>query len=357
MIHPFQIYNKSSLIYIIFWVIVISLHSTVFYFVLNVDLQTSILDAFIYNLNISIILYSIWYFISSFGTEKNLISLLITNLLVCIIMVLVWLYFSSVISSLIVPKSSNSSYNDITSKAHLIRGIIGVFYYGVVISAYYVYIIYQDFSKKKLREKELNKLLTESELKTLKYQINPHFIFNTLNSISSLTIISPEKAREMTIRLSDFMRSTFSKKDEKFIRFKDELDSIKNYMEIEKIRFEDKFEFSENVSPNCQNVMIPNFILQPIIENAIKHGVYESLNKVIIKLSCEIKENFVEIKISNNYEESSVNGEGVGLTNVKERLKLIYGNDLLLRIEDKDHVFTASIFIPIERENDKNNNY
>ncbi len=352
MIHPFQIYNKSSVLFFAFWFIVITLHVIVFHFVLNISLKISIIDSLIYNLNFAVISYSIWYFINSYGTEKKILSLFVVNTLVSLIIVSFWLYISVVFSKVFINEISQQSYFLISEKSRLIRGVIGIFYYMIIISAYYFYIIYQNLSKNKLREQELNKMLTESELRTLKYQINPHFIFNTLNSISSLTIISPEKAREMTIRLSDFMRSTFSKKDDKFIQLKEELNSIKNYLEIEKIRFEEKFEYSEEVSNDCMNKIIPNFILQPILENAIKHGVYESLSKVLIKLSCKPKNNFTEITISNNYEEQSKKGEGVGLKNVKERLRLIYGNDLLLKIDDNNKLFKVSIFIPDEQRND-----
>jgi sensor histidine kinase YesM len=352
MIHPFQIYNKSSAIFISFWLIIILMQIAVLNLVFQVDIYLSVIDSLIYNIIYAVISYSLWYFISAYGTEKKITSLIFTNLFVSIIIAAFWLFVSNFLLEVFVYNKENLSYQELNNKSLLIRGIVGIFHYGMIISAYYVYIIYQNLTTKKIREQELNKLLTESELKTLKYQINPHFIFNTLNSISSLTLISPEKAREMTIRLSDFMRSTFAKKDDKFILLKDELSSIKNYLEIEKIRFEDKFEYQENVSTFCMNKKIPNFLIQPIIENAIKHGVYESLNKVKIQLNCNQKESFTEITITNNYEERSKKGEGVGITNVNERLKLIYGNDRLLKIEDENNIFSVTIYIPHEFEND-----
>jgi LytS/YehU family sensor histidine kinase len=228
------------------------------------------------------------------------------------------------------------------------RFLIGILFYAVFTAIYYVIIYYNNFQEKLLRESELNALVKEAELSALKYQINPHFIFNSLNSISSLTLSNPKLAQEMTIKLSAFMRNTISKNEKQKKPLKEEINNAKLYLEIEKIRFADKFEFYDEISEECSTIEVPGMILQPLMENAIKHGVYESLGKVMIKLYCRDENDYFIIVVENNFDPESVprKGEGIGLKNIRSRLKLIYNYDNLLRTEQDKNTFRASIFIP-----------
>jgi len=213
----------------------------------------------------------------------------------------------------------------------------------------YLIIYYGNFREKSLKEVELRALVKEAELKSLKYQIKPHFIFNSLNSISSLTMIDPERARDMIIKLSDFMRGTLAKSTGQKYSLEEELKNVKLYLDIEKIRFEDKFIYTEDVSDGCRKVEVPNLILQPIFENAIKYGVYEITETVEIKLTCKRQAEYMVITISNNYDPDSVprKGEGIGLNNIRQRLKLIYNQDNLLSIKNENNIFTVYLFIPL----------
>jgi len=240
------------------------------------------------------------------------------------------------------------------------RFVVGILFYAIIVSLNYVIIYYNNFREKELKESELNSLVKEAELKTLKYQINPHFIFNSLNSISSLTISNPEKAREMTIKLSDFLRSTLSKNEKMKTILSEELKTIKIYLDIEKTRFEEMFEYVEDISNECSSIEVPAMLLQPVFENAIKHGVYESIEKVIIKMNCKKDGEYLKITIENNFDPEAVprKGEGIGLTNIKSRLKLIYNQENLLTFTKENNIFKVNIFIPIlskelinEREN------
>lgn len=234
------------------------------------------------------------------------------------------------------------------------RMALGIASYVIIVSLYYLYIYYTNFQQKLLDEAELKSLVKEAELKSLKYQINPHFIFNSLNSISSLTMVDADKAREMTIKLSSYLRYTLANNEKQFNSLQDELNNAKLYIEIEKIRFSDKFEFVEEVETGCENFIVPSMILQPLIENAIKYGVYESFEKVFIKLTCVSNEEYLILRIENNFEESSsFEGEKIGLKNIKNRLKLIYHQDNLLTTKKENNLFTAKIFIP--KENGRKN--
>jgi LytS/YehU family sensor histidine kinase len=226
--------------------------------------------------------------------------------------------------------------------------MIGILFYSIIVAVDYVIIYYNNFRQKLFRESELNALVKEAELKSLKYQINPHFIFNSLNSISSLTLSNPDKAREMTIKLSSFLRSTLSKNEKQKSKLVEEISNAKLYLDIEKVRFSDKFEFLEELESECKDMEIPSMILQPLFENAIKHGVYESLEKVVIKLKCGPEKEYLKIVVENNYDPESVprKGEGIGIKNIQQRMKLIYNQDNLVTVEKNNGLFKVNIFIP-----------
>ncbi|MFQ5486807.1 MAG: sensor histidine kinase [Desulfobacterales bacterium] len=192
-------------------------------------------------------------------------------------------------------------------------------------------------------------MIKEAELKSLKFQINPHFIFNSLNSINSLTVTNPQKAGDMTIKLADYLRSTLSKNEQQKVKLKEELDSVKLYLDIETIRFGDKIKYLESVQPECLEQTIPSMILQPLFENAVKHGVYESLENVEITFSCSLNQTFLKIQIENQFDPETEprKGEGIGLRNIRERLEKTYSIHDLMKIEKENGLFTVKLFIPI----------
>jgi LytS/YehU family sensor histidine kinase len=223
-------------------------------------------------------------------------------------------------------------------------------YYLIIVAVIYVIIYYGNFQEKVLKEAELKALVKEAELKSLKYQINPHFIFNALNSISALTLTEPELARKMTIDLSSFLRKTLSSNEIQKSSLINELKNAKLYLDIEKIRFGDKFIYQEELDEDCTSIEVPSMILQPIFENAIKHGVYESIEPVTINFKCEELDEYMKITITNNYDKDAVphKGEGIGMTNIQSRLRMLYNQDNLLKFSKNDGIFTVTIFIPLE---------
>jgi LytS/YehU family sensor histidine kinase len=190
----------------------------------------------------------------------------------------------------------------------------------------------------------------KSELNALQAQINPHFLFNSLNSISSLTITDPEKARDMVIGLSDFMRYALSRKDEQPVTLQSELENLRLYLDIEKVRFGNRLSIEEHIDPGCLSAKIPVMLLQPLYENAIKHGVYESIEKVTIITSVSVSNGYIEMIISNNFdpEAAKVKGTGTGLLNLSRRLELLYGEKAIMKTEKQNNIFTIKIYIPID---------
>jgi LytS/YehU family sensor histidine kinase len=153
----------------------------------------------------------------------------------------------------------------------------------------------------------------------------------------------------MVIKLSEFMRYALSRKDEQPVSFESELKNLRLYLDIEKVRFGNRLITEENVSKDCLETPIPVMLLQPLYENAVKHGVYESTENVKISTNAEINNGFLEIKISNNYDPGSVpiSGTGTGLLNVARRLELYYGNKGFMNTKKENGFFIVKILIPI----------
>jgi len=243
---------------------------------------------------------------------------------------------------------NNQIYMDFLVLSIPYRCVAGILQYAFVGLAYYLIIIYRDLQEKAKAENRLNELLKESELNMLKSQINPHFLFNSLNSISSLTITDPGKAQEMVVKLSEFLRYSVSSNINTFTTLDKELHNIQRYLEIEKIRFGDKLVFEFAIDLACSNLTIPVMILQPLYENAIKHGVYESTEPVKVLTSCKAYADYFEIWITNDFDPSAParRGAGIGLKNIRERLRLMYRNDSLLKTAIEKNVYRVVLTIP-----------
>ncbi len=342
---------RISASYIFIWILVSIIQTAALHYLINLDLLFAATDSIVFNFLYAALGLSLWFPVQYISIESSPAAKIIFNHLIAAgITSVIWISSSSFILSKIFPNSGE--YHILLQRSFLPRFIIGAIYYAVIIALYYLVIYYNNFQEKKIRQIELEKLINAAELKSLKYQINPHFIFNSLNSISSLTLSAPNIAREMTIKLGDFLRKILSKNDNSFNSVEEEIENVKLYLEIEKIRFEDKFSLLIENNGDCRDVQIPSMLLQPLAENAIKYGVYEATEKIDIKIKCVKHKGVLEIRFVNQFDPESIprRGEGIGLKNISERLRLIYRQDNLLQIEKLNNKFIVKIFIPV-REN------
>ncbi len=340
--------NKSYFLsYLAVWILIIAVHTLVLNFFYGVSGTESLTDSLVFNLIFMVAGYSLWYVIRFNLKEKpSFFDLLFNHLLIALVVISLWLllgYFS-----MRGFYGGDEAYMDFLRNSLAWRAVIGLFYYLLFVMFYYLILYYDDLQEKLKTESKLQNLVTKAELETLKSQINPHFLFNSLNSISSLTITSPEKAQEMVIKLSDFLRYSLSHDKNEKTSLQKEFENLKRYLEIEKVRFGKRLNFVYSIPESCYSQQIPNMILQPLIENSIKHGVYNSSDEVQVEISCKEENDYLVIEISNDYdpEVKKPKGEGIGLKNIKKRLQLIYHRtDLLETVADK-MVFKAVLRLP-----------
>ncbi len=226
-----------------------------------------------------------------------------------------------------------------------------------------------------LKLEEQERLLLQARLDALQSQINPHFLFNTLNSISSLVRVRPEQARELIVKLANILRSLLKKHDA-FVLLRDEIDFIDNYLDIEVARFgSDKLRVIKDLEPQTLDVIVPSMMLQPIVENAIKHGLAPKIDggSIVLRsrfepehrLCIDIEDNGVGMTTSNGKfgerrrfardgDETEAHIDGIGMYNVAERLRVLYGTNAHMTVQSSPGVGTRiSIEVPLlqtERE-------
>lgn len=345
--HPFLLNIRTILVYNLVWVFI----ALAWFFI---ELSNypgkpgmAFTDALIFNALFSVLALGLYNAVRFFNfEEKSIWTVLAQHLMGLAITLIVWLLAAYLL--VIIVDRKDWQYENFFIRTLPWRAAIGVFYYSTVVLLYYLIIYYQNFRETITREAELKALVKEAELSMLRSQINPHFLFNSLNSISSLTITDPAKAQEMLIKLSEFLRYSLGESEKQMVSLKAELDYVRLYLDIEKIRFGQKLVHEWNVNEKCLQAKLPNMILQPLYENAIKHGVYESPDEIRIVTSCSADDHRLLITIRNNYNTDAVSrkGKGLGLKNIASRLKLIYHQDDLISTEKKNGIFEVRLIIP-----------
>jgi two-component system LytT family sensor kinase len=198
------------------------------------------------------------------------------------------------------------------------------------------------------RQSDFENLVKEAELTKLRQQLQPHFLFNSLNSISALVVTKPNEARKMIHQLSDFLRGTL-KNEQQSTTLSEEFEHLKLYLEIEKVRFGHRLTVEINSAENSDNCTLPSLLLQPIVENAIKFGLYDTSEEITISISAQVQGSYLSVEIKNPFDpqtQDATKGLGFGLSSIARRLHLLYARNDLLIIRKEDNIFTTTLKIP-----------
>ncbi len=222
----------------------------------------------------------------------------------------------------------------------------------VVVSMALISILWHNLEEQKeneSRKDETKKLAKDAELFKLRQQLQPHFLFNSLNSISALVNSRPEQARQMIHQLSDFLRGTLKQEDDQFITLKEELQHLQLYLDIEKVRFGHRLETELKNSERAGEMKLPALILQPLVENAIKFGLYDTTGEILIRIAATDSNNDLIITVENPFDPETSNprqGTGFGLNSVRKRLNLLFARTDLLTAGANNNIYTTTVKIP-----------
>jgi len=345
--HPFLNKKSSIATYISIWVVLIVMSSLGNAHYAHIPLKIAIINATVFNALYAILGLSLWFTVQYSNLEKlNAFSIILNHVTSAAVLLFVWIFLGYLISTALIHDPQN--FNPILKKSVYSAVFSGLILYAIYVLIYYLIIYNRNLKEKRENESVLLDKVKEAELNLLKSQINPHFLFNSLNSISSLTITNPSKAQEMIIKLSDFLRYSLARDSKQKASLKHELENLQRYLDIEKVRFGDRLEYVPEIATDCGDKTVPVMILQPIYENAIKHGVYESTETVRIHLLCKMEGPHLLLMLRNNFDHEAPvrKGAGIGLKNISERLRLIYHTDGLLKTTKTGNIFEVRLLIP-----------
>lgn len=243
----------------------------------------------------------------------------------------------------------NGAYIQSLSRSSNVRFAFGFLMTGCLTMLSLLWYTQKDQQATDNLKREAEKLARDAELFKLRQQLQPHFLFNSLNSISALAGSQPEKARHMIEQLSDFLRGTLKKEEKQMVPLQEEIKYLELYLDIEKVRFGHRLQTIINITEEAAGLMIPSLLLQPVVENAIKFGLYDTMDEVLISIKGSVGAKGLEITVSNPFDPvtaQSLPGTGFGLASIQRRLYLLYGRNDLLEIRKEDSLFSTTLIIP-----------
>ncbi len=311
---------------------------------LGFDLTPAIIDSLVSNLllagTVFLIANSIRFYIPEGHRNFYLLILII-------LMTFIW--FTLLRTILLLLPLNVSDYGLFFSKSTPIRLASGFLLLGVASLVFLVWRLMKENQEEEGRQSALEKMAREAELHSLRQQLQPHFLFNSLNSINALVVSDSRQARTMITQLSDYLRGTIRKDEQQWNTLENELRHLELYLNIEKVRFGERLNTRIKVDEEVLQFQIPALLLQPVMENAIKFGLYGVTDNVEIILRAAMLDQELEIIVTNPFEPGSHpggKGTGFGLQSVTKRLQLLYGKTGLLSTHEQGKIFITRILIP-----------
>jgi len=296
---------------------------------------------------------STWYVCRAFPPRADRIwgtvAALATAAAAC---ALVWTGFASVLAAFLERLTAFSRLEDrFRPDLALVFGL-GVAFALLSVAFHYILIALQGSREAEARAMQARLMASDAELKALKAQINPHFLFNSLNSISTLTTVNPGEAREMCVLLGDFLRRTLGLGEKDSISLDEELSLIRTYLQVERVRYGSRLRFAEEVSAPALGCLLPPLLLQPLVENAVSHGIASLLEGGEIRLRGERTPGYLRLSVENSFDPDAPprRRHGMGLKNVRRRLETRYGREARMEAGPVGGEYHVWLALPMRSE-------
>jgi len=299
-------------------------------------------DSFIYNLCL-ITAGALGSFLNRYFPKSGAFQITIGVSLV-LAFIVEWL----AVQALIPLQQGNTKYLTFLQQSQPVRWVIGFVLIAAAGLINIFYLRWKELQESHERDASTQIMVKEAELQKLQLQLQPHFLFNSLNSINALIITQPDKAGKMVQQLSDFLRATLKRADEQWITLAKEIEYLQLYLSIEKVRFGHRLDVRMALDEQIQLWLIPPLLLQPLVENAIKFGLYGTTGQVMINLSTRRDGDILLVEISNPFDEDMqpAEGSGFGLSGLRRRLYLLYARNDLLTTRMEDSKFIVQLTLP-----------
>ncbi len=335
--------RRFLIIFTLFWLVMVADNIVVLHW-FGLPWDAAIIDSAISNvllfLGCLLVMNTLRYYLPRAEQYVNIFSL-------CLLLTVVWLILVKWL--LKVALGHHTGYADMLYHSLPIRFSISFLLLGCITMISILWYNQQEQKENLARKSDAEKLARDAELFKLRQQLQPHFLFNSLNSINALIGARPEEARKMVQQLSDFLRGTLKKEETQWVTLQEEMQYLQLYLDIEKVRFGNRLATIIESDEESKKMKLPALLLQPIVENAIKFGLYDTTGETIIRLHTEKKDSELVIRVMNPFDpetSSPKKGTGFGLKSVQRRLYLLFGRTDLLATETKDNIFTTVVKIP-----------
>ena len=339
---PFRV-RKFLIAFSIAWLILMADHALLLYW-LEFPIEASIIDSCISNITLLLacllVMNSIRYYVPDVTQYMNVLAM-------CIIFTVLWLLLNKWLLSITL--HSYEEYSRFLTRSLPVRGSVGFLILGMTTMMVIIWFHSQELQFNEQRKADAEKFAKEAELFKLRQQLQPHFLFNSLNSINALIGLRPQEARKMVQQLSDFLRGTIKKEETQWVNLQEELQYVQLYLDIEQVRFGNRLTTETSVGEETPTMKLPALLLQPIVENAIKFGLYDTTGETVIRLVTSKQKDELVITVSNPFDpetSSPKQGTGFGLKSVQRRLYLLFARTDLLATEVKENIFTTIVRIP-----------
>lgn len=351
MLNPITSTFRHLIYYLLFWTVVAAVHILFLERQFEFPLTVSLADGLFYNFTFAIFGLGLWYLVRYSNWDEKDPFLIIINLIAgAILIIAFWVGLNELVLETFF--ADKRAYIEFSGKNRFWRISIGFFFYALIVMLYYLVIYYGRLQEQKRLEAELQRNIVETRLNLIRNQINPHFLFNSLNSISALTLDDGEKAREMIRKLSEFLRFSLSRQPHDLIPLKEELEIVQQYIDLERVRFGDKMKITMNVDDALLHYKVPNLLLQPLFENIVKYGIQEAVEPVDIDLMIRQEGNHIFIILENSLEEDVIplkKGTGFGQKQLAERLGLIYKDKARCSFQNMIKKYRVELFLPLSQ--------
>ena len=334
---------KFRIIFILCWLVMVADNVMVLNF-FGLPLRAAIIDSLISNtlllMACLLVMNTLRYYLPKGQQYINIFS-------ICLFLTIIWLLLSKWL--LKVSLGHYEGYTNLLQHSLSIRFSIAFLLLGCVTMISILWYNQLEQKEKDERKTDAEKLGKEAELFKLRQQLQPHFLFNSLNSINALIGSRPEEARKMVQQLSDFLRGTIKKEETQWVTLQEELQYLQLYLDIEKVRFGNRLATEIEIDEPTKQLKLPALLLQPIVENAIKFGLYDTTGDTVIRLYAGKEGDNLIIKVLNPFDpetSSPKQGTGFGLKSVQRRLYLLFARTDLLTTHAKENIFTTVVKIP-----------
>jgi len=354
--HPILANRRHLALYLAAWLPVVALLTVVMVMTGWGGWQQSLLFIFPMVVVFAFLCLSAWYSCRAMplGGERAEMTLL-THLAAAALSALLWVGMAWALAEGFQRSTLYAGKADLTAEHTGIIFIAGLLLYLLSVAIHYLFAAAEASRAAERRAFEAEVAARDAELLALKAQLNPHFLFNSLNSVASLTAPDPAGARDMCIQLGDYLRGTLMEGGSDMQPLEEELAQVRRFLRVESVRYGDRLRVVEEVGDECLAVGVPPLILQPLVENALKHGIAELVEGGEIRIGARCSSELLTVWVENpvDPESTSRSGAGVGLANVRHRLENVFGDAARLRSGRSGKIYRAEVVIPVERASEQ----